>query len=124
MEKYITYTLVLAILSIGVLSQQTPDAPTNFADNTKEMKAFAHSRLHIYNFPSPATERGDKSPDASSLSAHYFNVVQTCSKRDKERAMRDKRKYDYDGDKNAIAVRWLPDINDKDFVMELSFHFG
>jgi hypothetical protein len=71
-----------------------------------------HSRLHIYNFPSPKTERGDKSLDPKSLSAHYFNIVQTCGKRDKSRAMKDKLIYDYEGDKNAIALRFLPGVED------------
>lgn len=38
--------------------------------------------------------------------------------------MKEKLIYDYEGDTNAIALRWLPGDDDQDKVMELSFHFG
>ena len=38
--------------------------------------------------------------------------------------MKEKKVYDYEGDKNAIAVRFLEGQGDQDKVMELSFHFG
>lgn len=90
----------------------------------RKHQAHPHNRLHIYNFRSPRTERVDKSLDPNSYSANWFNIVQTCSKREKTKAMNEKKVYDYEGDKNAIAVRFLEGKEDQDKVMELSFHFG
>lgn len=114
-----TQLLLIAVLTTTILSQSP-----NPRAHDKEHKVYPHSRLHIYNFPSPATERVDKSLNPTSLRANYFNIVQTCTKRNKERAMKEKLKYDYEGDKNAIALRWLPGMDDQDKLMELSFHFG
>lgn len=66
----------------------------------------AHSRLHLLPF--------SKSP-----------IVQSCSKRKAQKAIQEKIKYDYSGEKNAIAFRILEEEGKKtDQVMELSFHFG
>ena len=112
----------LIVLSISAIICQVPDS--HYDSQEDKQIAQPHGRLHIYNTPSPKTEREDKSKDPDSLSAKFMNIVQTCSKRDKKRAFIEKKKYDYEGDKNAIAFRQLPSYDDQDKVMELSFHFG
>lgn len=52
-------------------------------------------------------------------------IVQSCSKRRLDKAIKEKIEYDYSGEKNAIAFRVLEEGGKiTDNVMELSFHFG
>jgi len=105
-----TFTKLLTLFLITTSTISDPFfSPQDRANNGK---IFAHSRLII--LPSP-----EKNP------INRPTIIQSCSKRKFSQALKEKIKYDYHGDENAIAFRRLEENGHlTDEVMEVSFHFG
>lgn len=102
------YKKTTLILLTTILSLSTSQKIKFPSQDSNEI--YAHSRLHVLPFT-----KNRKSQ----------TIVQSCSKRKLQKAIKEKIKYDYSGDKNAIAFRVLEEEGKPtDEVMELSFHFG
>ena len=115
--KLLIPTLSTFLLTTIILQQSTTPIPNipmyppgHYLHNLPDHKIYAHSRFHILPSPDPSNRQV---------------FIQSCSKRKFENAVREKRKYDYSGNPNAIAFRRLSEAGKiTDEVMEVSFHFG
>jgi hypothetical protein len=109
MQKPNTKKKILLFLTLLTASIQDPFHNAQHRNNIGEV--FPHSRFIIL----PSSE-----PD-------FFTrpiLIQSCSKRSFPQAYKEKIKYDYSGNENAIAFRELEEQGKlTGEVMEVSFHF-